>query len=135
MFLTLALVLAADPQYVVENKCPQYTVVNKCPATAKAESVPYPRGYPVHQTRWTYPGEIHSHLKTGQHAGKWPAIWIDTLTRQQAESLHDDDHEGKVQWQYVPARPPAKPVQTIPVVPGVKAPYTSDPYCPPGASH
>jgi hypothetical protein len=81
VFLTLAFVLATDPTLTVVNLCPPaLTVTSHCPpVVAKAE--PIRTGYPVHATRWTYPGEIHSHLKSGQHAGKWPAWWVDTLTR------------------------------------------------------
>jgi hypothetical protein len=101
---------------------------------AKAELVR--TGYPVHPTRWTYPGEIHAHLKSGQHAGKWPSWWIDTLTRQQAESLHDSDHEGRVDWSYVPGR--SSPAVTA--TPALSKPYTprtlyAPAYCPTGASH
>jgi hypothetical protein len=139
MFLTLALVLAADPQYVVENKCPQYVVVNKCPAPVAA---PAKTGYPVHAgIKWTGPdGRIGSasasHLSNHpNHANKFPADWLKTLTHAEIQSLHDDDHDGRVKWEYVPGRAPAKTIPANPVVPGVKAPYTSDPYCPPGASH
>ncbi len=127
MFLTLALCLGADPQFVVENKCPAFVVTNKVPP--KEAPLVYPHGYPVHPTRWTYPGEIHAHLKSGQHANKWPAVWIDTLTKAEAESLHDDDHTGAVRWEYVPAKPPAKASP-----PPVRAPVSwLD--CPPGAMH
>lgn len=59
-------------------------------------------GYPVRGNLWSHPGNIHAHLKTGEHRGKWPSVWIDSLTVAQAESLHSDDHEGRVKWQYVP---------------------------------
>jgi hypothetical protein len=128
MFLTLALCLSADPTFTVTNLCPPaLTVSNHCPAPVAAIKT----GYPVHPTRWTYPGEIHSHLKSGQHSGKWPAWWIDTLTRQQAESLHDDDHEGRVKWDFVSGRASTK--TTSPSPPPVVRSLPA--YCPPGASH
>jgi hypothetical protein len=115
---------------VVENKCPAFTVTNKCPAPAVG--LPYHRGYPVHATRWTYPGEIHSHLKSGQHAGKWPAAWIDGLSRAEAEALHDDDHEGRVRWSCVPGRssPAAAPSPPPAAVP--KTRYSPAAWCPTG---
>ncbi len=133
MFLFLAVVCGGDPPLTVTNLCPTaLTVTNKCPAPVAAAKT----GYPVHQTRWTYPGEIHSHLKSGQHAGKWPAWWIDTLTRQQAESLHDADHEGRVDWSYVPSatKVSSKTPANTPIYTPKYTGYSPE-YCPPGSSH
>ncbi len=78
--------------------------------------------YPTRGNLWTHSGEIHAHLKSGEHRGKWPAVWIDSLTTAQAEALHSDDHEGRVKWAYVP-----KAVVSVPVVR-----YTLPTYCPTG---
>lgn len=61
-------------------------------------------GYPVHNgPHWTYPGEIRAHLtSSAKHRGKWPAEWIRGLSTLEAVCLHDADHTGTVQWQYVP---------------------------------
>ena len=78
--------------------------------------VPVRIGYPVRGNLWKHPGEIHAHLQTGEHSGKFPADWVKGLTSAEAESLHSDDHENRVKWQYVP--PKTKP----------KSPA----FCPPG---
>lgn len=77
-------------------------------------------GYPVRGNLWTHPGRIHDHLLTGEHAGKWSADWIRGLTVLEAESLHSDNHEGRVQWEYVPKRVVKQSLTTAPA------------YCPPG---
>jgi hypothetical protein len=75
-------------------------------------------GYPVRQNWWFHPAEIHAHLKSGEHKGKWPAEWVDGLTGPEAESLHSDDHEGRVRWEYVPkAKVPQPAEATTPAPP------------------
>jgi hypothetical protein len=136
MLAILLVGLAYDePPMGIIDEPPAAIVVVKKAAPART-------GYPVHAgIKWTGPdGRIGSasasHLSNHpNHANKFPADWLKTLTHAEIQSLHDDDHDGKVKWEYVPGRTQAKPIQTNPVVPGVKAPYTSDPYCPPGASH
>lgn len=59
-------------------------------------------GYPLRSSWWSHPDEIHAHLKSGEHRGKWPAAWVDSLTAAEAESLHSDDHQMRVKWEYVP---------------------------------
>lgn len=45
---------------------------------------------------------IRGHLKTGgAHGHDFDHAWVDTLNLQQAVALHNDDHAGRVQWQYV----------------------------------
>ncbi len=73
-------------------------------------------GYPLRSSWWTHPDEIHAHLKTGEHSGKWMNWWVDSLTAAQAESLHSDDHEGRVRWEYVP-KAVAKPVSVAYTLP------------------
>jgi hypothetical protein len=71
-------------------------------------------GYPVRGSWWTHPGEIHAHLKSGEHAGKWSSAWVDSLSHAEAESLHSDDHEGRAKAAYV-VRPVTR-VAATPVV-------------------
>lgn len=68
------------------------------------------RGYPIRSGYWNHPGSDGDHLLTGQHAGKWPRWWIEGLSHAERESLHADDHEGRVKWEYVPKE--AKPTAT-----------------------
>lgn len=129
--LILLSVTCGQPQFVVENKCPQaFTVTNLCPSP----STPLPKGgggYPVRGNLWSHPGNVHAHLKSGQHAGKWSSAWIDSLTRQEAESLHSDDHEGRVKWSYV-----ERGVKPVPgVISTITSPapvYTLPQFCPTG---
>src|SRR5580765_5722208 len=101
---------------------------------AKAE--PVRAGYPLRGNHWTHPGEIHAHLLTGEHRGKWPAEWVRGLTNAEAEALHSDDHEGRVKWQYVPGRVQTKPAPAfeVPAIPKSRTVYAPA-YCPPGATH
>lgn len=71
-------------------------------------------GYPLRGSWWTHPGGIHAHLKSGEHRGKWPDWWVDTLTTAQAEAAHSDDHEGKLKTEYIPRQ--ATQVAATPVV-------------------
>ncbi len=106
----------------------------RAPVVAKAESVR--TGYPVRGNWWTHPGEIHSHLQSGEHRGKWPAEWVRSLTNAEAESLHSDDHEGRVKVSYVPVRssPAVAPSPPPVAVPSAKTPalLLADPNCPTG---
>jgi len=70
-------------------------------------------GYPTHPQRWNVNGnwnpsreELITHLQSGQHAGKFSASWLESLSVDELKSLHDDDHEGKAQPQ---TKQPAKP--------------------------
>lgn len=70
------------------------------------------RGYPVRQGWWTQNGQhlnSYAHLTTGRHAGKYDTAWLKGLTREEINSLHSDDHEGRVNWKYAvrPAKAPA----------------------------
>lgn len=70
-------------------------------------------GYPERGAHWTYPGssrqDLIEHLLDGEHRGKFDRSWLATLSTEQLRSLHDDDHEGRVQWQYA-----ARPVKSYP---------------------
>lgn len=59
------------------------------------------RGYPTRGSLWSHPGNIKSHLKSGEHAGKFDPGWIDSLSYMEAEAVHSDDHEGRLKWAYV----------------------------------
>lgn len=67
--------------------------------------------YPVRGSLWRHPGPIKSHLKSGEHAGKFDHGYIEDLEPIEAESLHSDDHENRVKWQYV-SRPGEYAVMT-----------------------
>lgn len=58
-------------------------------------------GYPIRGSWWTGCSSW-THLTQSVHTGKFPNSWLQTLTNQEVQSLHSDDHEHRVQWQYVP---------------------------------
>lgn len=66
--------------------------------------------YPLRGHWWSVSGDwkptrqqVIQHLKTSsQHRGEFPSEWLDTLSYEEAHSLHSDDHEGRVQWEHVP---------------------------------
>jgi hypothetical protein len=69
-------------------------------------------GYPTRTSWWTV-GKQHpekegmvKHLSGGPHRDKFDLVWLGTLTREELHSLHSDDHEKKVNWQY--ARKPVE---------------------------
>ena len=57
-------------------------------------------GYPVRGGHWSFPGngraQLIAHLQSGEHAGKFSAAWLNSLSYQELLSLHDDDHEHRV---------------------------------------
>ena len=63
-------------------------------------------GYPTRKSWWTvdkrHPEKdgMVKHLSGGPHKGKFDLAWLETLTRDELHSLHSDDHEGKVDWDY-----------------------------------
>lgn len=59
------------------------------------------QGYPVRGSWWTGCSDW-THLTQSVHAGKFPRNWLQTLTNQEVQSLHSDDHEHRVKWEYVP---------------------------------
>lgn len=63
---------------------------NPQPKTAKPSAR---QGYPVRGAWWTHPGDVYSHLISSH--GYHPE-YVRTLSRAEAESLHSDDHEGRV---------------------------------------
>lgn len=66
------------------------------------------QSYPVRGDWWTGPngasplgyGDGVRHLQGGEHRGKFDPQWLASLNAQQLNSLHSDDHEGRVKWQY-----------------------------------
>lgn len=77
---------------------------NCCTVKVKTAKREVMSSYPVRGNWWGHPGNVKHHLKTGFHAGKFDHSWIDSLTNAQAESLHSDDHEGRVQMAAVRRR-------------------------------
>lgn len=88
--------------------------------------------YPTRSNVWTHPGSgreaLLTHLQSGEHAGKWDARWLATLSTDQLEALHSDDHEhvalrkltSAIADATVPSAPkpaskpdPPKPVATV----------------------
>lgn len=76
-----------------------------CDGTGKAQKVNdepvtlYPN-YPL-RSKWWSGCSGWQHLTTGQHAGKFDTDWLKGLSHQEIQSLHSDDHEGKVKWDSV----------------------------------
>lgn len=73
------------------------------PGTRERVTVPTSGGYPVRGGWWSHSdGNLRRHLaQAPQHAGKFDQRWINSLSGAELESLHSDDHEGRVKWQYV----------------------------------
>lgn len=91
-------------------------------ARPAAPQAPVRRGYPIRaqSTWWTHPGpstqaNMIRHMQEGEHAGKFPRAWLETLSREQLESLHSDHHEGRTKWEYVGNPKPAKVADPVDV--------------------
>lgn len=58
--------------------------------------------YPVRGSWWTHPGrrlnkaDLIAHLQSGFHGGKFRLAYLHSLSPEELESLHSDDHEGRV---------------------------------------
>ena len=78
-------------------------------ATAKpVQSRQTSNSYPVRTSNWSHPGNtreaIIQHLLTGaEHRGKFTRAQLERLSTSELESLHSDDHDGRVQWSRLPA--------------------------------
>jgi hypothetical protein len=72
-----------------------------------AESKAVRSGYPTRRGYWTGCPNWR-HLTVGEHAGKFDHAWLQSLSYAEIQSLHSDDHEGRVKWQYA-VRPSRKP--------------------------
>lgn len=97
-------------------------------------------GYPLRGRWWSVEGVrrpsksfIVSHLMGGKHRGKFNRNWLNSLSLSELHSVHSDDHEERLKWQYVngtqqvsvtqPAKQPVKQ-------PTVKRAVRSYQYCP-----
>ncbi len=117
--------IAAEPPpaFVVENKCPPvFVVTNKMPAAPAA--VATKSGYPV-RSRWWTGCNNWQHMDSGEHRGKFSRTWLASLSWAELQSLHSDNHEGKVNWQYA---------QPAFVTRGVSSYVQPAAWCPPGKS-
>jgi hypothetical protein len=111
-----------------------WSMLSSAPQPAAAVAAPR-LGYPVRGNHWSIGASwnadrktVLAHLHGGQHAGKWDAAWLATLSHAELLSLHDDDHEGRVQWAHVrrpttATKPAVQPVYyTQPARQPVKSP-------------
>lgn len=61
--------------------------------------------YPVRSdwaaNRWENWDHHWAHLTSGEHRGHFDSDWLASLSAQELYSLHADDHENRVKWQYV----------------------------------
>jgi len=79
---------------------------------SNASEPPKPKGhhYPVRGGHWSVngdwtpsKGELVRHLMDdGTHKGKFTRAYLEGLSREELLSLHDDDHEWRLQTQYLP---------------------------------
>jgi hypothetical protein len=122
----------------------------KAPATPAVKPVPATKaGYPVRpKTEWWDAGSswvngqkvrtwaTWQHLAGGEHKGKFPTDWLQGLSFDELQSLHSDDHEGRVKWDSVPghgpATPAAKPAPPTPVPASFVLPSFGGSTCPGG---
>lgn len=74
--------------------------------------------YPVRGGWWTGCPDWQ-HLTRGEHNGKFDQTWLRSLSNAEVQSLHSDDHEGHVKWEYA-VRP--QPVQSAPPAAAPPAP-------------
>lgn len=71
----------------------------KAPDLKKAAKVER-QGYPVRGGWWSGCPNW-THLTRGEHAGKYDPDWLKSLSNAEIQSLHADDHERRVNSQYV----------------------------------
>jgi hypothetical protein len=83
------------------------TIMLTCPVcngtgkkTIAVEPASWPN-YPVRSRNWSYPGNIQTHLQTGDHSGLFDPQWLATQSKASLESLHSDHHENRVKWEFV----------------------------------
>lgn len=52
---------------------------------------------------WRHNGHLPhwTHLTGGEHAGKFSVAWLKSLDQDEITSLHGDDHDHEVRWEYV----------------------------------
>lgn len=102
----------------------QGTVVESVPE----EGMKY-HTYPVHGVTWHINGsaetrqQLINHLYgDGKHAGKFDLGWLNTLSRAQLMTLHDDDHRNVVEWSSVNMRAVSPVNASIPQMAARSAP-------------
>lgn len=93
------------------------------------EPQPWPN-YPLRSSWWSGCGSWR-HLASGEHAGKFDPDWLAQLSHAEVQSLHSDDHERRVRWEFT-VRP--KPTAKIPTVKGPAASGCPGGVCPRGGS-
>lgn len=103
----------------VDSRFKMLRVANpKFPQNSAATAEPR-RGYPIRPglENLRQPVNHAGHLHEGIHAGKFPRDWVATLSIPERESLHMDDHAGRVKWEYVPGhqRQTAAASQRVPI--------------------
>lgn len=80
----------APPPPIVPIEIPEVTPQETSVVIADPE-------YPLRRSWWSGCGSWH-HLASGQHAGKFDPTWLAQLSNAELQSLHSDDHEGRVKW-------------------------------------
>ena len=92
------------------------------PAAPIVQAAPVRIAYPLRRSWWSGCGSWQ-HLTVGEHRGKFDHAWLASLTWSEVQSLHSDDHEGRVKWKYV-VRPAAAaaPVQRVQGCPNGQCP-------------
>lgn len=90
----------STPETVQGETVVEFVMVEKI---VEVPATQYRWGYPVRDSRtwYTHPGVhglagMRKHLKTRVHAGKFDDAKLDDLTLPELESLHSDDHQGRV---------------------------------------
>ena len=68
--------------------------------SVKEQPAPRTSYYPVRNSWWTGMYS-YKHFLTKSHSGKFNEDWLKRLSYEELQSLHSDDHEGRVKWQYV----------------------------------
>lgn len=121
--LAKALKSIADRLDRIEESTKPKLSVRLAPEPAKKLEQRRTSSYPVRTspTWWKWSAgvsgrdeKIH-HLATGEHAGKFPREWLAGLTDPELESVHSDDHDGRLQRQFIPvatsrSKPPVNPL-------------------------
>ena len=81
--------------------------------TSPVPVVPRRIHYPLRNRYWTG-CDNWRHMTEGPHRGKFDPTWLKSLSKAELQSLHADDHEGKVNWNYA-VRGSRKTTSFIPI--------------------
>lgn len=69
--------------------------------------------YPIRGSWWSG-CETWQHMDSGEHRGKFDRSWLASLSWQELQSLHSDDHDGRLKLNHVVLnRPTASPYATV----------------------